>query len=252
MKSAGSGALAAIAVFSAVALVFVFSRAAAVEVVYPAENAAKFFAAKVWSRIAGAFRGAEASAENARLRREVSSLSMLSDELERLDRENARLRDVLGYSRRTRGTYIAAEVLSRNGGAAGAHATLRVDKGSLAGIEKGAAAVAPDGFVGRVTSLTPHTCEITLVTDSSLKVSCEVESPSRPRPRGFTVGGDEKCLHIDYLESDNISPRARVLTSGVGGGIPAGILIGTYLGEGKVLPAVEYSLIKDVFIRREK
>ena len=248
MKTTGSGVLVAIIVSSLIAAVFVFSRSAALEAVYPAQNAKRIFAVKVWSRIVGVFRAAEANAENVRLRREVASLSLLNFENERLERENERLRKTLGYVERDSKTWI----LSRRGGAAGAHATLRADKGSLAGVEKGAVAVAPDGLVGVVSAVSPHTAEITMLTDRSLKVSCEIENHAGVRPRGFTVGGSDNYLAIDYLDSPDADVRARVVTTGVDAGIPKGIAVGTYLGDGKILPAVDYSSLQDVFIRREK
>ena len=61
-----------------------------------------------------------------------------------------------------------------------------------------------------------------------------------------------------------IAPRAKVCTSGLGGVFPAGIAVGTFAGgadsprrpglacerAGKVLPAVDYQTLEDVFIRR--
>lgn len=252
MKTTGPGVLVAIIVSSLIAAVFVFSRSAALEAVYPAQNAKRIFAVKVWSRIVGVFRAAEANAENVRLRREVASLSLLNFENERLERENERLRKTLGYVERDSKSWIASAILSRRGGAAGAHATLRADKGSLAGVEKGAVAVAPDGLVGVVSAVSPHTAEITMLTDRSLKVSCEIENHAGVRPRGFTVGGSDNYLAIDYLDSPDADVRARVVTTGVDAGIPKGIAVGTYLGDGKILPAVDYSSLQDVFIRREK
>ncbi len=252
MKSAGSGALTAVALSSLVAVVLVFSRSAALEAIYPAEKARVAFTSKVWTRISGFFRGAEACAENVRLRREVASLSLLNSELERLDEENSRLRKALDYAERNPGQWLPARVLSRNGGAAGAHDSIRVDKGSLHGVVEGAAVVVPDGLVGRVDSVSPHTSSIVLVTDRSLKIACEIESQSQPYPKGFVVGGSEESLIVDYLDKRDILPRSRVLTSGIAGKIPKGVAIGIYIGEGKVQPAVEYSSLEDVFIRREK
>ena len=60
----------------------------------------------------------------------------------------------------------------------------------------------------------------------------------------------------------DIPTRSRVLTSGLGGVFPKGIVVGTLLdvrkdgkglaSEGEVLPAVEFSMLEDVFIRRGK
>jgi len=239
-------------------------RSVAVEAVYPVERAKQTFSRRVLTRVVGFFRGAEARAENVRLRREVDSLAMLRTDLDRLEAENARLRRALEYRERNPGEWIAAGVLTTDGGAASVRNTLRVDKGSLAGIREGAVVAVPDGLVGRVTSVTPHTSEILLLTDPSIKVSCEIESAERGGLRGILGGGtsDGLCLrHLTGVRSEAL-PRSRVLTTGLGGVFPRGLEVGTLLEirkdekgracEGEVLPAVDYSTLEDVFIRREK
>lgn len=251
-----------VAAAALLAVVFAVFRSASVEAVYPVERAKLSFSRKVLTRVSGLWRGAESRAENVRLRREVASLAMLRLECERLCAENDRLRAALGYVARTRGEWLAAAVLSEGGGAAGSGRTLRVDKGSLAGVVKGAVVAAPDGLVGRVVSVTPHTCEVLLVTDSSLKVSCTVEGA--PGVKGILSGGTDDQLVLRHLNAaTKVAPRSRVLTAGIGGVFPAGIPVGVLLSlrdggdggpaqEGDVLPAVDFSTLEDVFIRRER
>ena len=263
MKARTTGSIIAIAVAALGAFALVWCRSVSLEVVYPVENARRSVSTGVWSRVAGFFHGSAANAENIRLRREVAALSLLKSDIDRLEAENARLRRALGYVSATPEKWLAAGVLSRGGGAAGAHSTLRVDKGSLAGVKEGAVVAVPDGLVGRVSSVTPHTSEITLVTDPSLKVACEIESDSKVRIFGILSGGSGDLLVIRHLmNTDRLSPHARVLTSGRGGIFPHGLEIGTLLSvrkdsrglahEGEVLPQVAYSTLEDVFIRREK
>ena len=262
MKTRHGGSYIAIALAAVVAAVLVCWRPAAVEAVYPAERAKRAFSHVVWSRIVGLFRGAEARAENLRLKREVASLALLRGDLERLEAENERLRRVLGYVSKDPGRWIAAGVLSSGGGAAGVGDRIRVDKGSLAGVVDGAVVVVPEGLVGRVTSVTPHTSDVTLVTDGSVKAACEVETGSGAL-HGILSGGGEDMLVLRHLSGGvEAPPRARVLTSGRGGVFPRGIEVGTLLGtrrdpdglalEGEVLPSVDYSALEDVFIRCAK
>lgn len=210
----------------------------------------------------GLFRGSSAMAENVRLRREVASLAILRGEVERLEDENARLRDALGYATRAPGRWLAAGVLSSGGGAAGIGNRIRVDKGSMAGVVKGAVVVSPDGLVGRVSDVTPHTAEIALVTEGTVKAACEIETESGGL-RGILSGGDDDVLVLKHLMGDaDVPPRSRVLTSGRGGVFPRGIEVGTLIRvrcdsdglalEGEVLPSVDYSTLEDVFIRCAK
>ncbi len=195
------------------------------------------------------------------MRREVAPLSLLLKDLRGLVEEHARLRQALGYRNRVSGEWIPAGVLSRNGGAAGVRDIIRIDRGSDAGVAEGAVVVVPEGVVGRVTAVTSHTAEVTLITDPLLKVACEVESSSA-RLSGILSGGGGGLLVLRHLMgAGEVLPRARVLTSGRGGVFPRGLEVGTLLEirrdpkglarEGEVRPAVDYSALEDVFIRRE-
>ena len=267
MKSKTTSTLAIAAFAAAVVLVLVCCRSAAVEAVYPVERANVSFAGRVWRFVRGAWRGAAASAEAARLKRELAALAVLRSDFDRLAAENDRLRKALGLTARRPVNWLAASVLSREGGAAGARRTIRADRGSLDGVKKGAAVVVPDGLVGLVTAVTPHTAQITLLTDPSVKASCELEvAPSQGAPaaplRGVISGGTDEMLVMRYLSSPGRAAlRARVVTSGLGGVFPKGLEIGTLLDfredetglvrECEVMPSVDYLSLEEVFIRRE-
>ena len=253
MNARTAGAWISVALGGVLALGFLLSRSAAVESVYPVERAKSFFVRRIWSRVSGAFNGSAAQAENVRLRRELAALSLVGGDLERLEAENTRLRAALDYASRRKGEWLPAAVLSEGGGAAAAHKTLRVDRGSFAGVVVGAAVTVPGGLVGRITSVSPHTSEVTLLADASVKVSCEIETGEHRPPWGILSGGSEDLLVLRHLvRADEIPPRSRVVTSGLGGVFPRGIEVGTYLSDGKVLPSVDPSALEDVFIRREK
>ena len=252
MRPSGSRALTVCTLAVAGAFVFLAARLVAVEAAYPVEKAKRGFAEKVMSRLSGLFHAAEANAENVRLKREVAALALVRGENERLEEENDRLRSALGYARVHHGEWLAAPVLAESGGAV-ARGVIRVDRGSLDGVVEGAVAAAPEGLVGRVSSVTLHTSEITLITDPMVKVSCEIEEAGEMRLRGIIWGGDADRLELKYpVGAGKLPPRSRVITSGVGGVFPRGIEIGLYLGDGEVQPSVDFSRLDDVFIRREK
>ena len=262
MKVRTTGTYALIALAAVMTVVVCLSRSAAIEAVFPVERARRVFADKVWSRVKGAFRGASASAENVRLKREVAVLALACEDMARLEVENARLRRALDYAAQAPETWLAAAVVAEGGGAAGTR-RVRTDKGSLAGIREGAIVVVPEGLVGRVESVTPHTSEIRLVTDPSVAVACEVALPGGDFLRGMLAGGtDERLVLRHILSAAEVPPRSQVFTSGLGGVYPKGIAVGTLLEvrrdpdsprrEGEVLPAVDFATLRDVFIRRER
>lgn len=254
-----------LAASAAIALLFTFCRSAAPEAAYPIERGWRGLVRAAGSRIAGAFRGAAASAENAELRRQIAALSLLQGECERLERENARLRSALEYRSRLGDEWLAASVISRGGGAASVRDVYRIDRGSSDGIVSGALAVTPAGLVGVVGAVTAHTAELRPLTDPELRVACEIRIGSGATVRGILSGGEPGRLflrHVISADGVSIPERSSVYTSGLGGVFPAGIAVGSFtevLSEegaparaAAIEPAVDFDNLEDVFIRRER
>ena len=257
---------AAVAIAAVVAIgvfVFAFSKCGAIELVYPFQKAKVSLSRRVLVRLGGMFNGASAAAENVRLKRNLAAVALENSEYERVVSENARLRKALGYMQQNKVKWIAAEVLSHGGGAADAYKSIRVGKGSLAGVRERAVVESPDGLVGIVSSVTPHTSEVMLITDPSVKVACKVDSPAPIS--GILSGGSDEFLLLRFVKAqEDVPPRAKVFTSGLGEVFPAGITVGTFCtGENisggdahgmerraKVLPAVDFSALEEVFIRK--
>ena len=261
MKSRATVSIVLLFVVAIGVIALVAFRPAAVEAAYPVENAAHAVSTGLWPRVAGLFRGSAAQAENVRLKREVDALRLLRGDVERLETENAKLRRALDYMARAPEKWLAAPVLSRNGGAAVVRDTLRVGKGTLDGVRENAIVVVPEGLVGQVTAVTPHTAEVTVLADAALKVACEVGADGPSGARGILCGGSDELLVVRYLRgADRARSGARVFTSGRGGVFPRGIPVGTLLTvtnrvrgvEGEVRPAVDFATLEDVFIRRAK
>ena len=219
------------------------------EAVYPLE------------RIRSFVRRAVRDPENVRLRREIAALSLLREDCSRLRAENAALRETLGYRARLSGVWEPAEVLSSGGGAAATRDVIRVGKGSLSGVREGAAVVVPEGLVGRVVSVSPHTAEVLLLTDPSMRVSCRIATEEMASAHGILMGADSDRMLLGHLNgAEHVLPHAKVVTSGLGGVFPGGIEIGTLLFvtngvrgvEGEVLPSVDFATLEDVFIRCDR
>ncbi len=232
MKPKTTGTLAVIAVAMAGSFAFALFRAAPVEAAYPVEKTGSRIARAVAARWNGLWHGYSASVENVRLRREVATISLDHAEVERVMAENVRLRKALGYAERVKWTRIPAEVISFGGGAAAARRTLRIDKGSLAGICVNDAVVVPgEMLVGKVSAVTPHTSEVLLVSDPSFRVSCLVNG--KRSMHGTVSGGGDGFLRIRRLKAGSAAADgSKVVTSGFGGVFPAGIEVGSCILDG--------------------
>ena len=244
------------------------------EALYPYENAKVWFERSVWIRVQAVFSRARHASRNAMLERDVERLKIAAAEADALDAEVSRLRALLDFTPPVTCRWLAAPVLSR-GGTAAVWQSVRVAKGSLHGIRKGDPVVVPEGVVGRVADVSPHTSEVMLVTDPNSRVACELETPGEGVGvvRGILYGGGSRPsadpaltllyvvdpLRLRYLAREfEPAPRVRVVTSGLGTTFPKGLTVGYVLEsrlepnglsrEASVMPAVDMAALDEVFV----
>ena len=259
----------------------------AAEAVYPVENGANWFSRHVVRRFKAAFASGSALLENDRLREEVASLKMACLDADRVAAENARLRGMLGLDEDAdvpkaaspfgTNAWICAPIISR-GATVGNPCLIRLGRGLRAGVKPGAIVAVPEGLVGRVWNVTPNTCELRLITDPSTRISCDIEMnvPDAGFAHGILSGRginpvaatETSLLYIvpplriqNVAQQPTLPPRARIITSGLGGVYPRGLLVGFLIDgthgdetnleqEGDVEPAVDFLSLEYVFIRR--
>jgi rod shape-determining protein MreC len=271
-----TGIIIAAAALGALALFLFGVRGTAAEAVYPVENGRNWFSRHVGMRLRGMFSRMDLAAENRRLKEENAALRM--ELAGRVSQALSSPAPSTGHQ--ALGTnWISAPVLSRNG-AAGVKGYLRVGKGALAGVKAGAPVAVPEGVVGRVLSVTPHTCDVRLISEPSMRISCEIETsdPSSGPVYGILYGGGATCVAAEadasvlYFVNPrrmrhvrqrlDLPPHARIITSGLGGIFPRGLVVGFLLDgqhidetrlerEGDVVSAVDFPSLENVFIRRE-
>lgn len=179
----------------------------------------------------------EVAADRDRLDREVKALRLRVRELEITSRENAELRSQLGYRARMSSKTVACEVIARDDGS-GWWQILRLDKGSEDGIQEGMPVITPEGVVGRTIEVSSQTCDVLLISDRSFKTSVRFEQDGSYgilRGGGVSLNGVHGvgilCLpnlyRVDYVRKDlEIKPGELVMTSGLGGVFPAGLVVG--------------------------
>ena len=271
-----TGIIIAVAALGALAVFLFGVRGTAAEAVYPVENGRNWLARHVGTRLRGIFSRMDLAVENRRLKEENAALRM---ELAVRDSQ-ALSSPAPSTGHQALGTnWISAPVLSRNG-ATGVKGYLRAGKGALAGVKAGAPVAVPEGVVGRVLSVTPHTCDIRLISDPSMRVSCEIETtnPAAGPVYGILYGSGATCvaaeadaailyfvnpLRMRHMQRRlDLPPRAKIITSGLGGIFPRGLVVGFLLDgqhvdetrleqEGDVASAVDFPALETVFIRRE-
>jgi rod shape-determining protein MreC len=131
-----------------------------------------------------------------------------------------------------------------------------LDKGSSDGVGKGMAAVTPLGVVGQVISTAARSAKVLLITDPNSGVDVLVQ---RTRARGIVSGSLEQKTVMKYVKrSEDIQVGDRLITTGLDGVFPKGLMVGTVTKVQKqnlglfqyieLVPAVSLSQTEEVLV----
>jgi rod shape-determining protein MreC len=176
--------------------------------------------------IGGFLPGAGLRHENEALRQEVERLRREVQESREQVAATVRLERLLDFRTRTAFTMTAARVIGRD--ASGLYRTVLIDRGSGDGVANQQAVLAPDGVVGRVIKVFPRSALVLLITDRSSGIDAVVQ---RTRDPGVVQGGGAGGCVLKYLDrSAEVEVGDYVVTSGMGGRFPKGVLIGRVSG----------------------
>lgn len=154
--------------------------------------------------------------------------------------ENTRLREMLAFQKETQATLLAASVIAAD--SASFAKGLRIDRGSRHGVGRNMAVVTPNGVVGRVVEVGPFHADVQLVTDGRSAVPVRVQ---RTRAQGVLEGLAGGICHLKYVSrADDVEAGDVVITSGLGGIFPRGLVAGTVVSVEKR----EFGVLQDVRI----
>ncbi len=195
--------------------------------------------------------------QNAALLLENRNLKATNLLLRDLAEENKRLRRALDYRERSVFELVPAEIVTRD--ATTWWSTVKVNRGFQDGIDSEMAVLTEEGLVGKTTTVARNLSVVLLLTDETCKVAASVEGT---REQGILSGmriNDtlSPTLELRFLSKEaNLKPGQRVFSSGAGGVFPSGVLLGTVKsfqtsnldGRAEVIPAVDLTSIRDVFI----
>lgn len=161
--------------------------------------------------------------ENVALRKMVAELRKENNLLMEKAIASERLRNLLQFSKEIPRSMLPAQIIGID--PSSWFRTILIDKGTKHGVNRGMAVVSPEGIVGHVLQTSPHYSKVLLITDFNSSVDAIVQ---RSRAKGLVEGnGDNRC-RLKYAErTQDIQPGDRVITSGLGGRYPKGLMIGT-------------------------
>ena len=197
-------------------------------------------------------------AENMRLRAEMVDTKVRLTMLEEAGRENIRLRSILGFETPLGYTLLPAEVTTVNGVRIPTSAV--INRGAIDGISVGEPIISEEGLVGRVVSVSSTFATVQLLTDPTSRVAVRV---SESREMGIAKYIMTKGLIVDNVPTrGDVKPGDQILSSGMGGVYPAGLVVGTVIAverpendpfcEVRLAPAADFNSLDELFVLRAK
>jgi rod shape-determining protein MreC len=175
--------------------------------------------------------------QNQELQKTVDRLRLEQAALLEDARQGQRLQALLKFQEKYIFKTLAAQVIGSSG--TDLSRVFYLDKGKDAGLERDMAVITPDGIVGKVRDVFPHSAQVLVINDQSSGAGVILEST---RVRGILRGNASGQPQIvDVLADQRIKPGERILTAGGDQIFPRGLPVGTVE---KVVPDPE----RDSFI----
>ncbi len=161
--------------------------------------------------------------ENEKLRERILDLESDRNQLLEAQATNRRLRELLEFRSQLPSGSVTAAVIGNS--ASTWFRSLTLDMGSAAGVHKGMTAVTPLGVVGQVIAVTSKSSRVLLLTDPNSGVDVIGQ---RSRARGIVSGSLDSEPTMKYVKrNEDIQEGDQLITSGLGGVYPKGLLVGT-------------------------
>jgi rod shape-determining protein MreC len=167
-------------------------------------------------------RARQLAVENQQLKAELERMQSRNAALAEATRERERLRALLGLRSTAPRHSIAARVIGRR--LSGWPEAIIIDKGGSDGIRPRQPVIAAAGLVGRIYSVSAHSALVAPLTDRNSAAGALLQ---RSRDAGILTGDGDRC-ELRYLPLDaEVTAGDVVVSSGLGGIFPKGIIIGT-------------------------
>lgn len=199
--------------------------------------------------------------ENQKLKSRLEEFAVLQAEVNTLETENNELREVVDIKDSLRDYEpLNATVIARNPDQW--EEKIILNRGSVHGVKKNMAVMTARGLIGKITVVTPYTSEVELLytNNTNYRVAALAQEEAG-NVYGLVEGYDSERSELVFKRIDSnstLTEGSKVVTSGLGGIFPKGIVIGEVTeittddyGLTKmayVKPAADFSLLENVMI----
>ena len=166
--------------------------------------------------------------------------------------EGMRLRKLLNLKDGLTNQVVAARVIDRN--RVSLFKTILIDKGTADGMRVGFPVLSEQGVVGRIIETAWHASQVLLLVDGNSNVDGMIQ---RSRAQGILQGAGSAGCNLKYISRvEEVLPGDVVLTAGLAGVFPKGLLLGVISGVSRkeeglfqkidVTPAVDFGRLEEV------
>jgi len=161
--------------------------------------------------------------QNTELQNKVSSLETQLVQTQQQMQELQVLSALVGFARdNPENQYIGGSVIGRD--PVPFLRVVQINKGSDDGLRHGMPVVTQQGLVGRIDAVTAGAARVQLITDSNSAVNVRLQSTGT---EAILVGSVTGEVSLQEVPQDIIlKPGELILTSGLGGNYPQGIVVG--------------------------
>ncbi len=161
--------------------------------------------------------------QNSALQQELANMRLQQAAIAQDALQGQRLQALLSFQQHYVATTVAAQVIGTSGSELSR--IIYIDKGSKDGLKPDQAVITPDGIVGKLRDVFPHTAQVLLLDDQTSGAGVILAST---RIRAIIKGTSTGRLVINNLTSDSrIKSGETVLTSGGDQVYPRGLPVGT-------------------------
>lgn len=191
--------------------------------------------------------------DNQRLREEIKWLRQENHRYLEAYLQYQRLQRLLNFREQTPLDVVAAEVIGRNSNSW--TEIIYINRGTRDKVAKGFPVVTHDGLVGQVIHAAPALSQVMLLTDFRSGVDALVQ---RTRASGVVTGRGRDLAALKFLPvGADIQPGDRLISSGMGGVFPKGLIIGAVKDiprngrqthQVEIQPNVDFSHLEEVLV----
>jgi rod shape-determining protein MreC len=199
-------------------------------------------------------------AENEKMAIELERIRHEMLHLRSLEEENRKLRDMLRLAEESPHELVPGRVVARN--VSGWWRKVRLDIGREHGVEPDMPVVSGLGLVGRTASVSSRRSDVLLMIDPSFRISARIPASDAfgiVRGHGISSRDDHPLCLMEYVSRGaRMRPGDEVVTSGLGGVYPPGIVVGRVRSvhvdqsglyqKADILPATDFRSLDIVFV----